>query len=89
MPVNTGDNCLTHQCATETGASQPRQNLGAPEAAAMSTMMSKLVKGIRKIIAALRWQRVLIERELYGGRYKHSSKHDDDLPVRWPFSDRP
>jgi hypothetical protein len=50
-------------------------------------LLSSVTKTLRTVFDAIveaREQRALIEAELYRGRYKHSSKLDDDLPiVRW------
>ena len=35
-----------------------------------------------EVISEAQMQKALIEAELYRNRYKHSSKNDDDLPIR-------
>ena len=35
----------------------------------------------RKNVSRLSEQKALIEKELYGNRYRHRSKSDDDLPI--------
>ncbi|HTS40497.1 MAG TPA: hypothetical protein VMH84_08160 [Xanthobacteraceae bacterium] len=44
-------------------------------------MVKVLVGGFRCRLADARRHRALIEQEIYHGRYKISSKNDDDLPA--------
>jgi len=44
-------------------------------------MVTALAGGFRRRLADERRHRALIEQEIYHGRYRISSKNDDDLPA--------
>ena len=50
----------------------------------VSKVFIKTAKFLRDVVDAIieaREQKAVIETQLYRGRYKHSSKFDDDLPI--------
>lgn len=55
---------------------------------AVSSFLMKAAAGIsavlasyRELVAENRQRKIRFEAEMYGGRYKHASKNDDDLPI--------
>jgi hypothetical protein len=41
----------------------------------------QLLSRLHETIIEVRTQRAILETELFRGRYRHSSKNDDDLPI--------
>ena len=77
---NKGNPFVAHFRAARRLVSRLAQQLAA-SAGKMAATARMPISWFSRVLAEQRMHRAAIESELYRGRYKHSSKNDDDLPI--------